>query len=79
MAGVTAPSRERHRLGSAAPGGAAGDPPPDAGGTGRLELCRTQVAVSILAEMVRGRYDAGTGLSLKGTDGRIHAQRPDEG
>ena len=34
-----------------------------------------EVAVSILAEMVRVRYGAGTGLSLRGTDGRIHTQR----
>jgi xanthine dehydrogenase accessory factor len=37
-----------------------------------------EVAVSILAEMVRVRYGAGTGLSLKGQDGRIHTQRPEE-
>lgn len=37
-----------------------------------------EVAVSILAEMVRVRYGAGTGLSLRGTEGRIHAQRPVE-
>ena len=37
-----------------------------------------EVAVSILAEMVRVRYGVGTGLSLKGTDGRIHTQRPEE-
>jgi hypothetical protein len=35
------------------------------------------VAVSILAEMVRVRYGAGTGVSLRGTDGRIHSQRAD--
>ncbi len=34
-----------------------------------------EVAVSILAEMVRARYGVGTGLSLRGTEGRIHAQR----
>jgi xanthine dehydrogenase accessory factor len=36
-----------------------------------------EVAVSILAEMVRVRYGAGTGVSLRGTDGRIHSQRAD--
>lgn len=38
----------------------------------------SEVAVSILAEMVRVRYGAGTGLSLRGTEGRIHAQRPED-
>jgi xanthine dehydrogenase accessory factor len=36
-----------------------------------------EVAVAILAEMVRVRYGAGTGVSLRGTDGRIHSQRAD--
>ncbi|HSF87582.1 MAG TPA: XdhC family protein [Acidimicrobiia bacterium] len=38
----------------------------------------SEVAVSILAEMVQARYGAGTGLSLRGVDGRIHAQRGEE-
>jgi len=37
-----------------------------------------EVAVSILAEMTLVRYGAGTGLSLHGTDGRIHKQRPED-
>ncbi len=37
-----------------------------------------EVAVSILAEMVRVRYGVGTGMSLKGQGGRIHAQRPED-
>lgn len=37
-----------------------------------------EVAVSILAEMTLVRYGAGTGVSLKGTDGRVHKQRTDE-
>ena len=37
-----------------------------------------EVAVSILAEMIQVRYGHGTGLSLAGTEGRIHAQRQDE-
>lgn len=37
-----------------------------------------EVAVSILAEMVRVRYGAGTGLSLRGTEGRIHGQRTED-
>ena len=37
-----------------------------------------EVAVSILAEMVQVRYGHGTGPSLHGTEGRIHAQRGDE-
>jgi hypothetical protein len=31
--------------------------------------------VSILAEMTLVRYGAGTGISLKGTEGRVHKQR----
>ena len=34
--------------------------------------------MSILAEMVRVRYGVGTGMSLKGQEGRIHAQRPED-
>ncbi len=37
-----------------------------------------ETAISILAEVIRVRYGAGTGISLRGTDGRIHAQRGDE-
>ncbi len=37
-----------------------------------------EVAVSILAEMVQARYGLGSGLSLRGTEGRIHAQRGEE-
>ena len=37
-----------------------------------------EMAVSILAEMIQVRYGHGTGLSLHGTDGRIHAQRGEE-
>jgi xanthine dehydrogenase accessory factor len=36
-----------------------------------------EVAVSILAEMTLVRYGAGSGLSLKGTEGRVHKQRVD--
>ena len=38
----------------------------------------SEVAVSILAEMVQARYGVGTGLSLRGIEGRIHAQRGEE-
>jgi xanthine dehydrogenase accessory factor len=37
-----------------------------------------EMAVSILGEIIQVRYGHGTGLSLHGTDGRIHAQRGDE-
>lgn len=36
-----------------------------------------EVAISILAEMTLVRYGAGTGLSLKGVEGRVHKQRGD--
>lgn len=38
----------------------------------------SEVAVAILAEMVRVRYGAGSGLSLRGVATRIHPQRGDE-
>ncbi|MGB7859266.1 MAG: XdhC family protein [Acidimicrobiia bacterium] len=38
-----------------------------------------EVAVSILAEMTLVRYGAGSGLSLKGVEGRVHKQRPEDG
>lgn len=37
-----------------------------------------ETAVSILAEIIRVRYGHGTGTSLRGREGRIHAQRGDE-
>lgn len=37
-----------------------------------------EMAVSILGEIVQVRYGHGTGISLRGSDGRIHAQRGDE-
>ena len=37
-----------------------------------------EVAVSILAEMTLIRYGAGSGLSLKGVEGRVHKQRPED-
>lgn len=37
-----------------------------------------EIAVSILGEITRVRYGAGTGLSLVGRDGRVHLQRPGE-
>jgi xanthine dehydrogenase accessory factor len=37
-----------------------------------------EVAVSILAEMTMVRYGAGSGVSLKGTEGRVHKQREDD-
>jgi hypothetical protein len=36
------------------------------------------MAISILGEVIQVRYGHGTGLSLHGTSGRIHAQRPEE-
>lgn len=38
-----------------------------------------EVAVSILAEITRVRYGGGAGRSLRGTAGRIHPQRKDDG
>lgn len=37
-----------------------------------------EVAVSILSEMTLVRYGAGSGLSLRGTEGRVHKQRPED-
>jgi xanthine dehydrogenase accessory factor len=37
-----------------------------------------EIAVSILAEMTLIRYGAGTGLSLRGVEGRVHKQRTDD-
>ena len=37
-----------------------------------------EMAIAIVAEMTRVRYGHGTGLSLRGTEGRIHAQRGEE-
>jgi xanthine dehydrogenase accessory factor len=37
-----------------------------------------EVAVAILAEMIQVRYGHGTGISLRGREGRIHVQRGDE-
>ncbi len=37
-----------------------------------------EVAVSILAEMIQVRYGSGTGLSLRGREGRIHLQRTED-
>jgi xanthine dehydrogenase accessory factor len=37
-----------------------------------------EMAIAILAEIIQVRYGHGTGVSLHGTDGRIHAQRGDE-
>ena len=37
-----------------------------------------EMAVAILAEIIQVRYGHGTGLSLRGTAGRIHAQRGEE-
>lgn len=36
------------------------------------------MALSILAEIVQVPYGVGTGMSLRGQDGRIHAQRGEE-
>lgn len=38
-----------------------------------------ETAVSIVAEMIQARYGTGSGLSLLGTDGRIHTSRPEDG
>lgn len=38
----------------------------------------SEVALSILAEIIQARYGVGTGMSLRGQEGRIHAQRGDE-
>jgi xanthine dehydrogenase accessory factor len=37
-----------------------------------------EVAVSILAEMTMIRYGAGSGISLRGVEGRVHKQRGDQ-
>ena len=37
-----------------------------------------EMAVAILAEMIQKRYGHGSGLSLRGTAGRIHTQRGEE-
>ena len=37
-----------------------------------------EVAISILAEIIQVRYGSGTGLSLRGREGRIHGQRTDD-
>jgi xanthine dehydrogenase accessory factor len=37
-----------------------------------------EITVSILAEMTMVRYGGGSGLSLHGTEGRIHKQRPED-
>lgn len=37
-----------------------------------------EVAVSILAEMTLVRYGAGSGMSLRGVEGRVHKQRGDD-
>lgn len=37
-----------------------------------------EVAVSILGEMTLVRYGAGSGLSLRGTEGRVHKQRKED-
>ena len=37
-----------------------------------------EVAVSILAEMTMVRYGGGSGLSLRGVEGRVHKQRDDD-
>jgi xanthine dehydrogenase accessory factor len=37
-----------------------------------------EVAVSILAEMTQVRYGHGSGMPLRGVEGRVHKQRPDK-
>lgn len=37
-----------------------------------------EVAVSILGEMTLIRYGGGSGMSLKGIEGRVHKQRPED-
>lgn len=37
-----------------------------------------EMAIAVIAEMTQVRYGHGTGLSLRGTAGRIHPQRGDE-
>lgn len=37
-----------------------------------------EVAISILGEMTMVRYGAGSGLSLRGVEGRVHKQRGDD-
>ena len=37
-----------------------------------------EMAVSILAEIIQARYKSGSGLSLRGQDGRVHKQRGEE-
>jgi len=37
-----------------------------------------ETAIAILGEMIQVRYGSGSGLSLRGIEGRIHAQRGDE-
>jgi xanthine dehydrogenase accessory factor len=37
-----------------------------------------ETAISILAEMIQVRYGSGTGLSLRGREGRIHRQRTED-
>jgi xanthine dehydrogenase accessory factor len=37
-----------------------------------------EVAVSILAEMTQVRYGHGTGMPLRGVEGRVHKQRPEK-
>lgn len=37
-----------------------------------------ETAIAILGEIIQVRYGAGSGLSLRGTEGRIHPQRGDD-